>query len=48
MIMMLNFKAKGDVNAVGGEARPNDGVINTRRGNAENWKAIQSQFSITV
>lgn len=41
----LKFKAKGEANAVGGEAKPNDGVISTRRGNAGSWLAMTDKKS---
>ncbi len=41
----LKFKAKGEANAVGGDAKPNDGVISTRRGNAGSWLAMTDKKS---
>ncbi len=41
----LKFKAKGEGNAVGGDAKPNDGVISTRRGNAGSWLAMTDKKS---
>ncbi len=41
----LKFKAKGEANTVGGDAKSNDGVISTRRGNAGSWLAMTDKKS---